>query len=395
MRIALTDRFVTLAKAEARSEFFDTKVKGLALRVSPTAKGWAFHFTTAGGKRARLTLGTFPAVTLAGARGLAIEAQAAVQAGEDPRASKTGAMTVAALAENYLAKHVRVNLRSSSAKQIERRMRKNVLPIIGNVRLADLHRRDINRVIDQVLDRGRPIEANRVFADCRAALRWAVARGDLDRDPVAGMGAPSVQRSRDRVLSDAEIKQLWNVLPTALPNQIDTQRVLKLCLATAQRVGEVTGMRRDELDLDARIWRLPAPRVKNNYAHVVPLSDLAIGIIKQALADAGDRQHLFALPPVAVARFVERNDFGLEHFVPHDLRRTALTKMAALGVEPIVLGHIANHRGTTRAGVTLAIYVKHSYDAEKARALALWADRLTAIVGGTGADVVPMRGRHA
>ena len=196
-------------------------------------------------------------------------------------------------------------------------------------------------------------------------LRWAVARGDLDRDPIAGMAAPSPVRSRDRVLNDAEIKQLWDALPMVLPRQIDCQRVLRLCLVTGQRVGEVAGMRRDELDLSTRTWSLSGARTKNGHAHSVPLSDLAISIIEQALADAGDRQRLFALPPVAVARFVERARLEYPHWTPHDLRRTVLTQMAALGVEPVVLGHVANHRTTTRAGITLAIYVKHSYDAEK------------------------------
>jgi integrase len=393
MRVALTDRFVVGVRQGTRTEFFDTRVTGLSLRVSPTAKNWAFHFTTAGGKRARLTLGAFPAITLAGARGLALEAQAAVEAGADPRASKAGAMTAATLVENYLAKHVRPNLRS--AKQVERRLRKNVLPLIGNVRLADLHRRDVNRVLDAIVGRGRPIEANRVFGDVRAMLRWAVARGDLDRDPVQGMDAPSPARSRDRVLSESEIKQLWNVLPTALPRQVDCQRVLRLCLITGQRVGEVAGMQRDELDMGKRIWTLPGARTKNGHQHSVPLSDLAADIVKQALADAPDRQRLFALPPVAVTRFVERGQFGIAHFTPHDLRRTALTEMAKVGVEPVVLGHVANHRSATRAGVTLAIYVKHSYEAEKRRALELWADRLGAIVGDTGAKVAPLRRKAA
>jgi len=291
MRIALTDRFVAGTKAGTRTEFFDSRVTGLSLRISPTAKSWAFHFTTAAGKRARLTLGPFPAVTLAGARGLALEAQAAVQAGADPRTSKAGAMTVATLVESYLAKHVRPNLRS--AKQVERRLRKNVLPLVGSVRLADLHRRDINRVLDQIVGRGRLVEANRVFGDIRAVLRWAVARGDLDRDPGAGMDAPSPTRWRDRVLNDAEIRRLWHVLPTALPRQIDCQRVLRLCLLTGQRVGEVAGMRRDELDLNTRTWVLAGVRTKNGHPHSVPLSDPAVGIIEQALADAGDRPCLF------------------------------------------------------------------------------------------------------
>ena len=87
--------------------------------------------------------------------------------------------------------------------------------------------------------------------------------------------------------------------------------------------------------------------------------------------------------------------FEIPHWTIHDLRRTALTGMARLGVAPIVLGHVANHRTTTRAGVTLAVYQQYTYGAEKRAALDLWADRLAAIVGDTGADVVPMRGRHA
>ena len=381
MRIAFTDRFVAGAKAATRVEYFDARVKGLSLRVSASAKSWAFHFTL-NAKRARLTLGSFPAISLAAARGLALEAQAAVQSGQDPRTYKAGTMTVAALIESYISKHVRPNLRS--AKQVERRLRKNVVPVIGNVKLADVHRRDINRVLDILIGRGCPAEANLVFADMRATLRWALARGDLDRDPIAGMSAPSPQRPRERVLDEDEIRHLWNAIPTAaLPREMDCGRILKLCLITGQRVGEVAGMLRNELNLSARTWTLPGSRTKNGFAHTVPLSPLAMDIIEQALADAGNRARLFDLQPSnAVGRFIERSQFGLPHWTPHDLRRTALTQMAALNVEPVVLGHIANHRTTTRAGITLAIYVKHSFEPEKRRALERWSERIAELVGG-------------
>ena len=395
MRVLLTDRFVAGAKGDGsrQVEFFDAKTKGLSLRVSRKGvKSWSFSFTASKGKRARLTLGSYPAVTLAAARGLALEAQATVQSGQDPRMHKAGAMTLAALIEHYVAKHVR-NLRS--AKQVERRFLRNVIPVIGSVRLADLHRRDINRAVDAVTDRGCPIEANRVFSDLRAALRWAVSRGDLDRNPVEGMSAPSPARNRDRVLNESEIRHLWNVLAKALPSQIGCQRILRLCLVTAQRVGEVTGIQRDELDLDRRLWTLPGSRTKNAHPHTVPLSGLAVSIIEEAIADAGHSRRPFDLLPVAVARFVGRaqTKFGISpSWTPHDLRRTALTGMARLGVAPIVLGHVANHRTTTRAGVTLAVYSQYAYDREKREALDLWAARLAAIVGDqAAAEVVPLR----
>jgi hypothetical protein len=69
-----------------------------------------------------------------------------------------------------------------------------------------------------------------------------------------------------------------------------------------------------------------------------------------------------------------------------------LTKLAELGVAPIVIGHIANHRTTTRAGITLGVYIQYAYDKEKREALELWADRLKGIIGG-GAKVVPIRGK--
>ena len=111
-------------------------------------------------------------------------------------------------------------------------------------------------------------------------------------------------------------------------------------------------------------------------------------------------QHLFpcgggSLSPVAVARTILRANqtdrFGIAPWSAHDLRRTALTGMARLGVAPIVLGHVANHRTTTRAGVTLAVYSQYTYDKEKRAALDLWAERLAAIVGKRRAEGVPIR----
>jgi integrase len=99
----------------------------------------------------------------------------------------------------------------------------------------------------------------------------------------------------------------------------------------------------------------------------------------------------FGVSKNVVSDIVWRYQQVTERWTAHDLRRTALTKMAELGVAPIVLGHIANHRTTTRAGVTLGVYVQHQYEREKREALELWADRLEGIVSGGAAKVVAMR----
>ena len=187
----------------------------------------------------------------------------------------------------------------------------------------------------------------------------------------------------------------------------------------------------------AREWRLPPLRTKNAHAHVVPLSDLAISIITDALADAGNHHEVFpcgegSLGPAAVARTIHRahkpdddreadgngeeangkangtekigagegissspspSRFGIAPWSAHDLRRTALTGMARLGVAPMVLGHIANHRSTTRGNVTFAVYAHYAYDKEKRVALDQWADHLEAVIAAQPADIG--KNRHA
>ena len=198
--------------------------------------------------------------------------------------------------------------------------------------------------------------------------------------------------------------------PAALGKSVTAQRVIKLCLITGQRLGEITGMTRVELDLKRKLWSLPGVRVKNGYPHHVPLADLAVLLIREALADSNGE---FVFPaeaggPLAspvVTRAITRahetskerplGRFGIEAWSAHDLRRTCLTNLAKLGVSPHVIAHVANHRSITKSGVTFAHYVTHSFDAEKRRALDLWADRLIAVIGTGGAAVVPMRKRGA
>ncbi len=400
-RVELTDRFVAGAKA---GDYFDAKTAGLNLRVTPNGvKSWFTVYTSPkDGKRARVTLGRYPQTSLARARTLAIEARGHADEGQDPRdvrAAQAGAMTVRQLVTSYLEKHVRPNLRSADA--IERRFNKNVLPIIGELALADLHRREVSRVIDPILARRSPVESARCFEDIRAVFRWGVSRGDLDHNPAEGMRKPGEAKPRERILSDGEIGTLWKGLPEALPRSKSCQRIVKLCLVTAQRVGEVSGMRLNELDLDAKLWSIPGSRTKNKHAHSVPLSDLAVEIIKDALADADESDFVFlneegdgSLPGHAVAKTITKaqDRFGLSHWTAHDLRRTAVSNMASLGIAPIILGHVINHRSVTKAGVTLNVYSHYTYDREKREALDSWSERLLAIVAGApSAKLIPLR----
>ena len=404
MRVALTDRFCAGAKTRGarQTDYFDEVTTGLSLRVTEEGKKtWSLLYTSPKtGKRTRMSLAGYPATSLAAARTMALEAAGQVDQGTDPRdaqaAAEAGAMTVAALATLYFEKpNKRTGKPRKTAEEIKRRFDRNILPVIGSTKITEVQRRDITSIVAPIIRRGAPTEAARTFEDTRALLRWALGQGYIDRNPTEAMELPIAKSApRERVLTDAEIKTLWNGLPKALVRSVQCQRIIKLCLVTGQRVGEVAGMQAAELDLKKAEWIIPGNRSKNSFEHKVPLSALAIDLIKAALADAGKGvTSVFpavegdgSLPAVAVARTILRahetdkehplGRFGIEHFTAHDLRRTAVSKMAELGIPPIVLGHVINHRSVTKAGVTLSVYSHYDYAIEKREALDSWAKRL-------------------
>jgi integrase len=383
--IELTDRACARAKPRGgRFDLFDKKVTGLSLRILPSGvKSFTLLYGPSS-KRVRVTLGRYPAVTLARARTLAVEKLGGIERGEDPRRGR--AMTVADLAERYLAEHVKPTLRT--AKTIERRFRKNIVPVSGGVALGDLHKRDLNRVVAKVTARGKHVEAARVFEDFRAMVRWGHAQGHLDLNPFDGARKPAARPPRTRVLDDIEIAKLWRGLDQALPKSKTVASVIRLCLLTGQRVGEVSGIEPAEIDAKKRIWTIPGERSKNGKAHTVPLTD-------QAFEVASDLAKGPKLASHAVAHRIRlaQERFGLAQWTSHDLRRTIATNMGKLGVTPLVIAHVLNHASVTRAGVTLGVYMQYDYAKEKRDALSLWGKYLAGIVSGAG-EVVKLRGRR-
>lgn len=415
-KVELTDRFLRSAKPAAGSrqtEYFDAIVKGLSSMASTGgARTFYLHYTRrADNRRARIKLGTYPEMTLAKARETARSVRGKIGEGNDPAADKraqAASLTVRDLVENYVARHASTK-RSGDA--IARRLRRNVSDLIGDVKLSELHRRDLTRCIDAVKDRGSPIAANRVFSGIRTMIRWAHARGDLDQNLTESMRRPTeTEVQRDRVLSTNEIVIVWAELPKADMWEA-TRRILLLCLITGQRVGEVAGIRRDELNLEACLWTIPSTRTKNGQEHRVPLSNMAAGIIIDQIAavDALDRRKerepsawIFPGPggwaPItgpAIAKAVKRQEkggtiLGVASWTPHDLRRTVATHMEEFGISPFVVGHVLNHVSAVRSTITSQVYARYDYAREKREALNQWAVRLEALVGGERDKVVPL-----
>lgn len=239
-------------------------------------------------------------------------------------------------------------------------------------------------------------------------VRWARGRGDLDQNIVEGMRRPTETAARDRVLSVEEIRTMWEALADTNMRE-STQRIIRLCLITGQRVGEVSGMTRGEIDLARELWTIPAGRSKNKRPHDVPLSAMATKIVGNQIADVEELalrkgrdipEFVFPGPGArasvtagSIPKAVKRLEtggliIGIQPWTPHDLRRTAATHMEEIGLSPFVVGHVLNHVSLTRATITSRVYARYDYMKEKREALDLWADRLSAIVESRTAEVV-------
>jgi integrase len=224
--------------------------------------------------------------------------------------------------------------------------------------------------------------------------------GLIETTPCIGLKAPSPEASRDRTLTDDEIRQLWEGLEAAKMSWAVAQ-ALRILLVTGQRVSEVIGARRSELALDRKEWRLPAERVKNASPHEVPLSDLALSLFEEALARSKSKTLVFPSAitgsPIAghsVAKALKRSLQGLRlaDFTPHDLRRTCATNLAKAGIPRLIVDKTLNHISADRSTIA-GVYDRHSYWREKTEALDLWAANLSAILAGQhpGRNVIPLR----
>jgi integrase len=400
--VNMTDRFVKTLKPGAQAvEWFDEETRGLSLKINPGGSvTWYYNYTRrSDGVRRRVQLGKVEALSVKDARLKARRTMGQVADGKDPaddRRADRQAMTVAELAERYLTLYAEKEKRTGRQDRLA--IAKDVLPVMGRLKAEAVTRRDIGRITERMVDRGVTVGASRTFAIVSKMFNWAVAEGLLEHTPCVGMRKPFKTRERERVLVDDELRAVWNGLPGA-PISADSQAVLKLCLVTAQRLGEVAGMSKDEFNLETRVWTIPSWRSKNGHAHRVPLTDLALEIIRPAFK-AASTEFLFpgygkddALRSSSVGKAVRRSrdEIGIPHWTTHDLRRTAATYMADLGVPPHVIAHVLNHRTVTKAKVTDRIYNRYEYDREKREALELWESRLRAIVAGAAAEILPIR----
>src|SRR5262249_2638005 len=323
----------------------------------------------------KLTLGSYPALGLKDARELGAKALGGVGEGGDAGREKTEARSarvdsVDLVVEEFLDRHVRRSNRARTQEETERLFRLHILPRWRGRMVRDITRRDIIDMVDRVVDGGSPVAANRTLTVVKTFFNWCVARDILTASPAQGVKPPTVEKSRDRVLDDAELKLVWEAA-----DQVGYPfgTMTRLLIATGQRRDEVAKMRWDEIDLGRRLWALPRERVKADRPHEVPLSTIALDVLK-AVPRLASSPYVFttngATPSSGFAKNKRKLDgllpANMPHWTLHDLRRSLASGLARLSVPVHVTEAVLNHRTGVISGIT-AVYQRYDYQAEKER----------------------------
>lgn len=369
------------APANGVAQFPDGKIAGMGVRVTAGGvKSFFLEYRLNGTKR-RLSLGRYPVTTLQKARAKAMAALVMIAEGEDPKGEDTEAQSfpdaLAEFVENYCRRHNR----ASTAAETERLLRANFEEAWRKRTIDSITRADIANAIEPMMKRGTHAAARHAFAAVRKFFSWQVEQGRLPMSPCAGMKPPAKASHRDRVLSDDELKAIWNA---AEAQGFPFGRITQLLMLTAQRRTEVSSMTWDEVDLATGTWTIPAERTKNGKPHVVPLT-------------AGARVVIECIPRtssvyVFPARGMPEQPYtgwskgkrmldeaaGLHDWTLHDLRRTAATGMARTGIAPHVVERVLNHVSGTFAGVA-GVYNRFQYGPEMRAALETWERHVLAL----------------
>jgi integrase len=367
---------ITLAKLnDLEGWLWDEKVCGFGVRKQ---KRGTFYYVRVrhNGHQVMRSIGRHGPWTPDTARAKALELLGQLASGTDPFAQPPTSEGFGAEIERYLARR-KGALKPRSFNAVERHLRQYSAPL-HKLPLADIDRRTIAVLLGQVETECGAVTRNRLRSSLSAFWAWAIAEGLTELNPVTGTVKADEGGSRERVLTQDELRKLWHALSDNRFSEI-----VRLLLLTGARRNEIGNLTWDEIDLKRKLIVLPPDRTKNGRQHELPLSRQALAIIERTprrnttpflFSDANgykgwdqDKMRL------------DRR-LGIAEWRLHDLRRTAATQMAELGTQPHIIEAVLNHVSGHKAGVA-GIYNRASYAEAMRSALQAWADHVDEICG--------------
>lgn len=381
-----------------RYELFDQHVKGLGIRVSPGGSKTFFisYHSPIDDNSRRFTLGKFPALSLSEARKQAKRLFIDIAQGNDPGKEKRKReqaekqkIDFNLLADQFLLEHV-VHLKPNTQKVYKSIIERHIKQALGKIEVQDFTRQDARRYLKTFADKDQPVHGNRVHANLSKMLNFAVDEGYIKANPMNGLPKLGKESSRERAYSNIEIKKLWEGFESEYSV---TNAFLKMLMLLAQRRGETAHMKWSDIDLNKKLWTIPATDTKNNMEHTVPLNDVSIGLIGQLKPITGSQTYVFNslykdnTPINSFTKLANRikKRSGIEDFRIHDLRRTVATQLAKDGVPQEVLKKILNHTTGMKQDIT-SVYNRYDYLEEKRTALNNWERILKQIISGENQD---------
>lgn len=378
----------SLQSEDKRYEVSEINGHGFRLRISPKNHKTFIYRYRLGLSSKVLTYGAYPILSLAEAHKMHAEAVLKVKEGIDPAElkktklnSERKAETITTLVSEYITHYAKQN--KITWQDDQRFLEKDVIPVWGNRKIKDITHRDVVDLLDGVLDRGGPTR-QRLASIITMMFKTAVTRGYLEKSPVNQL-ASTASKPRERFLDDHEIKVVWEksmeigAMPAA-------RYGLRLLLLTLQRRGEFNKALWCNVDFEGRLWKIPRFDTKNKIYNDVYLCDLALDQFKCLKENSvGSPYVMTSLHKGKIKKYNANsfsnisknyNCFGLPHWTLHDLRRTACSKMLALGALPHVVERILNHKQPP----LIEIYHRYDYAKERGEAFKLWGEWLENLV---------------
>jgi integrase len=429
---------------EPRSKLYeitDRSCAGLKLRIRPSGtKVWAYRFYWEG-RRQLLQLGTWPGTSLATARERAIAARAVLREGIDPRNAglvstkpkhngrvspsairpeptvtrslRTDAPrrevratdlsddahdlppdphSVKFLAHEFYYRHIVSERGYVLPEFVKDILNRDVLPYWADRDARTIQPREVIDRLDQIVDRGSKVMANRVADNIRLMFNYGIHRRIVADSPVKLLYKPGgTENTRERSFDHDELKAfLLNYKQACRTRRI--AHILLVLLLTLQRRQELALARKSDFDLDAGTWSVPDDLAKGKRGqrrgHVLPLTPWVVTEVRALMDLAGESQYLLPreggeqpINPKVITRAVKRlqrrfEKFGIKPWTPHDLRRTGRTALSALGVEDKIAERVINHKPAR----IKRVYDRYEYFKEKKDALTRWEQHLSNII---------------
>ena len=387
-------------RGSVETVYWSSELPGFGLRCRATgARSWYVQYRTKVGDTRKHALGDPQTVPFSRARHEAGRLIAAAKLGGDPAADARkakDAVTVSRLIDSYQA-HQKLRMKPRSYKELSRHLGVHAKSLHSR-RASQVAQRDVVGLL-QGLAATSPVTANRVRASLSAMFAWGMKAGLVSGNPIATTFKPAEERPRERVLTDDELALIWS----CTTGGADYDRVVRLLLLTGARREEIAGMGWSELirrDSGSVTWVLPAERSKNHLPHELALPPMAAELLPEPREDedGAPRELLFGKgkgPFSGWSRCKERLDEriakangrkAIPAWVLHDLRRTFVTRLNDLGVQPHVIEALVNHvSGSAKAGVA-GVYNRSAYAAQKRAALTVWCDHIANLVSNSPAD---------